>query len=330
MKKYLTTGLLFIVALAFIGFQPVLAQDSINRIVITNISTDETTFPDIVVNALVLDAENRPVINLLPEMFELTENGEAVSFEMNPFYAGFNTVLVLDIGSWGAQRVGNETVASIMKSVAVKYIDTMTDDDYLAIVAVYDSTPVVVAEFTSDKGSLRESILGLNWKNAQTTFGIEGIQQAQALLENLPLDANKNIIFISPGIMMRNPATKEDRLGTTLLAKGIPVFSIYIPSSIEIRYAEYFQTVSNITKGVFVKADSISDFNDFFATIENYRTQYQFLYRSVSDDNQQRTVVLKQNIPAGVSDSAIYTPDPSWVAPFEIEMVVNNNRVVPE
>jgi hypothetical protein len=172
MKKYLTIGFSFLAVLSFTWFQPVLAQDPINRIVIANIATDAATFPDIVVNALILDAENRPVTNLLPEMFELTENGEVVSFEMNQVSAGFNTVLVLDIGHWGAQRVNNETVASIMKSVALKYIDTMNDEDYLAVVAIYDSRPVVVAEFTSDKANLRESILGLNWQNAQTTYGI--------------------------------------------------------------------------------------------------------------------------------------------------------------
>lgn len=328
MKKYLTVGLSLLLVLSFISLQPALAQDSISRIVIANIATDAETFPDIVVNALVLDSENRPVTNLLPEMFELTENDEVVSFEMNQVSAGFNTVLVLDIGNWGAQRVNNGTVASLMKEYALKYIDTMTDEDYLAIVAIYDDRPLVVAEFTSDKANLRESILGLNWKNAQTTYGIEGIRQAQILLEDLPQDSSKNIVFISPGIMTRHQATNEERLGTMLLAKGIPVFSIYIPSTIEIRFAEYFQTISNVTKGAFIKADSISDLNDFFTTIEYYRTQYQFFYRSTSDLDQQRTVVVKQNIQAGVSDSAVYAPDPSWVAPLEIEIIVNNNALI--
>lgn len=325
-KRLARTLVLFLVSLS-LAF-PVNAQAVVSRIAISSVDTDR--FPIVTVNASVFDSNGRPVSGLTKDMLQITEDGDLVDFEMSEISAGTRTVLVLDLGKWTGNYAVNSrtTVREVMQETAFQYVDTMSENDILEVIAIYEQKPIVAQTFTSDKSMLRDAIYNLRWENKDHSYGMEGIIQATVDLANTPNDLFKRVVFLSPGIMMWDMfGQNEDEIAQGLINGNIPLYSVNFKWQAVQNYYNRFQTISKKTNGQFFEYIAKDGLGTLFALLEGQGAAYQFEYRSSRGEGTERIVVLS-HLSSGASDSKIYTVNSSLIASGGVDILVNNGEPI--
>ena len=332
MKKRISLLIILVTLLVFAI--PVYAQSAVGRIVITNILSDATNFPDVIVNAFILSSDGEPVMGLSKDMLQLIENGNEVVFEMEETASGSHTVLAFDIGNWVGNPIKrNNTilVKDIILETSLHYVDSMNENDFVEIHVIYGKEPILVQGFTNDKQILREKIQQLNWENNTDTQGLEVAHQAVVSLSEQPNTFSKHVIFFSAGIVSINQYSDAEY--TTIARKAsshnILFHSIHVVDwkSGSESWAEKPKHISEETGGVFVSYVDDEDLNPLYQSLENSQTIYKFRYRSpIGNDVTQRTVELNYIGGQQVSDTKIYDIDPSLIASANIVVTVNNGE----
>ena len=330
MKKRNSFLIVFVLLLLFPI--PINAQSSAGRVIITNIVSDTTVFPDVIVNAFVLGADGGSLPNLSKDMMQLKENGNDVFFEMEQTISGTHTVLAFDIGNWAGNPIKrNNTilVKDIMLETSLYYVDSMNENDFVEIFVIYDKEPILVQDFTNDKQQLREKILQLNWENNKDTYGLEVAHQAVVSLSEQPNAFSKHVIFFSAGIMSINRYSDAEYTAIARKASSHNILfnSIHVvdwKSGAE-SLAEKPKYISEETGGVFVSYLDDEDLNPLYQILENSQTIYKFRYRSpIGNGVIQRTIELSYIGGQPISDTEIYNIDPSLLAPASVVVTVNN------
>lgn len=300
-----------------------------SRVAINQVVTTADTFPQVDLRVAVVNSKGVPVSGLSAADFEVTENGQRVSLDtLEETSAGVRTCLVLDMGKWINNKIANETpVKDAMKEVALAYIESMRNADETELIAIYEKTPLVIVPFTRDKDQLREAIYGLNWDNREYSYGVEAIKQAANDMASAGDELPKAILFLSAGIMQRDFVnTDENQIAQQLQMQNVPVFSVYFPWKDKDEDAVYrIQWFPEQTGGRFVRREAAGDENDVLGLINQYRLQYHIVYRSHNGQDTEREVVVGYH---GLYANAKYSVDPTWIAPGQVEIVVNDGKPV--
>ena len=334
MKKRVLS--LIIVILLFVFAMPIGAQSAVEKIRITNTSTNSVVFPEITVDALLLRSDGTSLPGLSEEMIQITENGNNVFFEMEETLSGSYTVLVFDLGKWIANpTVGNNSilVKDIMLEISLRYIESIKENDFVEIVVIYEKEPILAQVFTNDKQQLREAIQRLNWENYSDSYGIEAAHQAVISLSEQPDTFSKRILFFSTGIMMINKRSSAEYTTVARNASSQDIFfnTIHVVDWREVpeEWMVKPKHISEETGGVFVSYLDNGDLTPLYQALENNRTMYKFKYRSaIGSGVTERTVNLSYLGGQQVSDSNTYTVAPAWVAPASITVTVSENIAV--
>ena len=282
MKKRVLS--LIIVILLFVFAMPIGAQSAVEKIRITNISTDSVVFPEIAVDALLLRSDGTSLSGLSGEMIQITENGNNVFFEMEEVLSDSYTVLVFDLGKWIANpTVGNNSilVKDIMLEISLRYIESIKENDFVEIVVIYEKEPILAQVFTNDKQQLREAIQRLNWENYSDSYGIEAAHQAVISLSEQPDTFSKRVLFFSTGIMMIN---KRSNAEYTTVARNASSQDIFFNTIHVVGWREKPEEwmvkpkhISEETGGVFVSYLDSGDLDVLYQALENNHNLYAYL-----------------------------------------------------
>jgi len=322
--------LFLVVGLLGIAWLPQKIQNSNDRIFVNQLITDAQTFPEVKVRIAVTDDKGVPISGIAMKDFEVSENGKKETLlSLEEISAGVRVSLVLDLGKWiNNKSLYEKLVKEDIREIALGFIESMHNNDEMEIIVVYDKTPKKILSFTSDKEKLRQAIYELNWDNREYSYGLEGIKLAAHDLLTTDKKLPRTVVFISSGVMLRDLGkTDEQKVVKQLLSQNIPVFAIYVPwrtsgDNESIRWIQWF---AQNTNGIFTQWKIPGDEEEIQQILEYYRLQYQLIYRSSNGKDLDREVTVRyQNIYA----TAQYNIDPSWIAPGNVEIVVNDGESV--
>lgn len=328
MQKKVLLLLAFVTLLLVI---PTHAQSSVDSVVITNIYTDIEIFPQITVNGFFSQADGTNVSGISKEVLQLTENGQTVDFKITQVDAGSHTTIVFDMGKWidnSLTRDNQKRVKEIMLDIALHYIGTMNDNDFVQIIAIYSDAPIIMQDFTNEKDRLRDVVNNLSWNNDTHTSGLEALGYAISSLSKQENAFSKRILFLSPGIMKVNPFGEyKESIAESAFQAKIPIHSVNVNWNYDHKlYGESIEYVATETNGVFVPYLSEQDLDILYSSLDDNQASYQFTYRSLDGTSIQRTVELTYTSGGGISDSKIYNIDPALIAPFGVSVNVNNGQ----
>jgi Ca-activated chloride channel family protein len=176
----------------------------------------------VVLNAIVLDEEERSVGHLRREDFSIYEDGVLQELaQFLPAEAPFNLALVLDTSS------SVRTNLNVIKKAAIEFTHQLRSADRIGIVE-FNASVRQVLDFTSDRGTLRKAISDLAVSRYAGSRVYDGIAQSVYRLRSLSSGRNA-IVILSDGLE-NSSRFKYDGLRILLAQSDAVLFPITILS----------------------------------------------------------------------------------------------------
>ena len=265
------------------AFAPPVAA-SLDRVTVAQV--DAQAYPQIVVYASVLSADGRPVVNLAPEQWTVTNDGQPVTdfqfTDLNSQPEPISTFLVLDTSAKMAGAPLEQAQAAISQ-----FVDRGQPGDSLGL-ATFNDTAQVVQPFTVGRERVKAGVAGL------TAQGGAALWDALSLALQ-PTSAEKGrraIILLSAG-----PDTvSQPQAAATVLTEtqraGLPIYIVGLHS--EAFDPQTLAPLAQQTGGALLTADAATALPGLYQQVGNrLAAQYRITFTvSGQADRQPRTVAL--------------------------------------
>lgn len=299
--------LLFCICVAVLMIpQVVYSQSGLTQVKITNL--DYSQFPNVQVQAQVLDSANMPVFSLIPEEISLSEDGVVQTFEHRSVDKGIQVAFVLDMGL-GISRKGatGNTRLGEMKSIMSAYVERMGDGDQVSIFTITEVETTTVLTLESNKDTIRTAISNLTIpSDTDFSFGLNAVYLALDDLKQAYNGRAQAVVFLSSGIQA--VAAKSSESANYANSMGISIYSVLVRTTEDAATAPPMQKLSNSTNGIYTHYSKPTDIDDIFTALDNKRMQYVFTYHSQTSTLAERVVELKvSNMDNAPRDYAKYT-----------------------
>lgn len=267
---------------------PSYSQGAIASIRLT--SVDYSAFPQVKVNAVILDTSGKFLNNLPDGSLAMTENGEAVTFEHRPTEVGVEVALVADVGAGNSSSgaTGASRLVEIRDLIS-RYIEGMGANDRATVVLVNENGVSVLQPLTGDKTALAATINSISANPGSTvlTNGLGGVKRGLDDLKELG-DASrfKAVVLFSSGVQTSTPVNygQVESYATQL---NIPVHTVLTNSSYD---GGSLAGLARRTNGEAITYKGQSDADSLYQTLQQQRIQYEFVYRSHLNTSSERTI----------------------------------------
>lgn len=269
------------------------AQGAVGEIDVVRIDT--TDFPNVAVQARILDADGQPVEDLSPEALILTEDNTEVEFSHQAIDAGAQIALVADLGagSSGPAASGQSRLEEIRARIG-EYVDALGENDAAMLIEQNENGLTVVQALTPHKPTLHEAAESLEADRTASvlsnTYG--AILSALNELANLPDEGKpRAVVVFTGGVQNAGPVTFDEVVARST-ELGIPVYPVLVNSA-EQPLSFTLQTLADATGGAFLYSMPEADLTPVQAVIAEQSTQYVLTYRTNQGTSDERTVALE-------------------------------------
>ncbi|MFC1878594.1 FHA domain-containing protein [Chloroflexota bacterium] len=307
---------------------PVVSQSVVNSLIVT--SLDATQFPQISLTARILNHLDKPVDVVNAEEITITEDSEAVSFDIQKTPIGISMILVIDINAAAkAKPARDATNFDYMKVIAQRYVESMGQNDRTAIVVTRPESEgqTLFQDFSANKDALTLRLDELRFGDpiSSYSFPLNGVDTAVQMFKQVenaqPVMA---VVLISTGIFDANQANVEssvDTISKDARANKIPIYTIMVNTDDDPRHLDILAQKS---AGLFAQYNGPASLDGLFGEFDANRLQYLITYRSRSGSVSERRLVI--SLTGESSQLAIqnFTVNPPPLAP-EIELLIVNN-----
>jgi VWFA-related protein len=202
------------------AFAPPVAA-SLDRV--TVVQVDAQHYPQIDVYCSVVSADGRPVVNLPPNQWTITNNGEPVQgfayVDLSSQPAPISTFLVMDVSGKMAGAPLEQAKAAI-----TQFVDAGQPGDSLGL-ATFNDTAQVVQPFTVGRERVKTGIAGLEAKGGVALWDALNLALQQTSQES----GRRALVLLSAGPDTASKATAEAVL-TATQRSGVPIFVVSLAS----------------------------------------------------------------------------------------------------
>lgn len=275
------------------GAAPARAQTNVHQIDIVNV--DAADFPNVTVQARILDDEEQPVPSLNPEDFILTEDNTEHSFTVERTEAGVQTALIADLGagSWGAGATGEPRIQEI-QALMRQYVEAMGPNDRAMIIQQNELGLTVLQAMTPDQNTLLRAVDMLSANRTadklSNTYGV--VNQALDELESVQMPGMEQaIVLFTTGIQVAGPVTFDD-VQARQAEVGASISAV-LSNATDIPAGYNLQRLTDMANGQYVYYTPNMEPEAITGIVGEQRLQYALTYRSASGVDGERTVTLE-------------------------------------
>jgi len=265
---------------------------------------DRTEFPEMLVVFSVKDYEGKPVMRMVPDFLEITEDEapQAIT-SLAPCVPGQLpgeplTLMLLMDSSGSMQRY-----IDVVQTAAARFVERFREDDRAGVVA-FCNQPVVLTELTNNQKKLKKGIYNVRLRGFTALY--DSVYLGLQMLS--PCGGRRAIILVTDGKDDDGTGAQLSRrsLDEVLAAAKkwkIPVFVVGIGHEISQRVLE---KMGNETGGDFLFAPTGDEVDGLYKEVarllgrgdEGY---YKATYRASADekDGTQRTVIVRYENASG-------------------------------
>jgi VWFA-related protein len=193
-------------SLAFISWQPALAQEQALQVRITQV--DAGQFPQVTVYVSVTNTNGKPV-GVDPSLIRIEEAGQGVKAGQVSGVGAvgpLTTMLVMDVS--GSMNNGGKLAAA--RQAARAYIDQMRPGGDQAGLISFNTAITVVQAVTSDRNALYSAIDSLTARNDTAMF--DALMKAIQVVK--PIPGRKAIIVLTDGLDNSSTSTSQEVVDT--------------------------------------------------------------------------------------------------------------------
>lgn len=312
----------FVVVLLVLNVPNVKAQErEISDLIITEV--DKSTFPNVQIQARVVDQNGAPILGLTNEAFSIVEGETTIGPEVQDHEDGVWVYFVADVGSsignsFGAGKTLRwRGIAAAMTDFVQTTPWMQTNLDHVAITAVHASGMESISDgFSTNGPELALAIAGHQLPEADPNLSDVAVALDVALdeLNNLEEaeDRPKFIVLLSDYL---DKHTGLPEIAARAKDDGIPIYTILTRSGAT---SEILQQVASTSGGLYAFYDGSASLNSMYRTLTSYRHQYQLSFRSAvgTSGSRQVEVLLDKGLGGSpLSEIASYevTVDPPRV-----------------
>lgn len=275
------------------GAAPARAQTNISQIDIVNV--DASDFPNVTVQARILDETGQPTSALNPEDFILTEDNTEHSFTVERTQAGVQSALIADLGagSWGPGATGEPRIEEI-QSLMTQYVEAMGPNDRAMIIQQNELGLTVLQAMTPDQNTLLRAIdmLSANRTAEKLSNSYGVVNQALDELASVQMPGMEQaVVLFTSGIQVAGPVTFDD-----VQAKQQEVgasISAVLTNSVENPMGYNLLRLTDMAGGQYVYYTPETEPEAITGIVGEQRLQYALTYHSASGVEGERTVTLE-------------------------------------
>ena len=197
------------------------AQVDIAKIVV--IETRLNRFPEYEILLRFLNSHNRPVTEVSPDVFRLSENGHSLSIDIEPVQGPLQVFLVFDAGAGIRSRYQGRERALWMKSLGTEIVQSLAEYDGVGVILATPSGPQVLQSLTSDRDLVLSQLQ--RWSPvAEQRFspGLEGVRKAIEEFAKVGSQYPRIVVFFTAGIQIEN--NKEAQILNLARQYGVVVY----------------------------------------------------------------------------------------------------------
>jgi hypothetical protein len=289
-------SILLLSVLVFTNISTVFSEGGISRIDI--VSLDSTRFPEVALQARILDADNLPLGEISQQMIVLNENGQPVDFEFRSTDMGNIVAFVIDYGANSKMRGGSgDTRINEMKDIIKRYLTGMGPNDEAMIIQQVQFDTIIVQELTNDKAKLQTALEAIAVPDhPELSYGYNGIQKALDELKSAArAPISKSVVFLSSGVQNAVATLSESAIISYAKDLGYPIHHVMVRDNfgdLENRMAAAMQKVASSTGGMYLYYKTQTDTDKLFNWFSRQRLQYIFTFRSKVNGNSERVIDL--------------------------------------
>lgn len=278
----------------------VFAQVDIAKIVVIETRLDQ--FPDYEIWLRFLNSYNRPVTEASPNLFQFLENGQPLTFGLEPVQGPVQLFLVFDAGAGIRSHYQGRERVSWMKSLGTEVIQALAEHDSVGIVLATPSGPHVLQSLTSDRDLVLNQLQGWSPPREQNfSAGLEGVRKAVEEFAKVGIHYPRIIVFFTAGIQIEND--EEPKVLNLARQQGavVYVFNLHRTGQI-IGY-------QNLVSGTRGQIFSVKDMGLLLDEIRLWRSQFLLKARSRLASSQRELKLEVQGRP----ESAV-----SWTVSLDV------------
>jgi len=331
MKRKLLCFLVLLLSVFFLLSAPLasLSAESLQILSIKRI--DASTFPAMSVYFTLYDSEGIPVSALPKDSIGLKENGvDITGFTIkeieNDTLPKFITLLIDNSGSMKGDAI------SEAKDAAKEFIASLNAIDMVKIY-VFNDTPEIVTDFTSDKSALASDIDQIETIGSQTALNL-AVYNASSDLESKP-SGQRAIVLLTDGKDEKASIAQDDAIEKAKAAR-IPIYSVGFGAFFNIDSPKYddasnqaLSRFSILTGGVFYIASEQGDLAKSLVKVSDLlKKQYMLSYVSVlPKDAKEYNLEIAANVAGeNIIDSGLFTT-PTFKVTLSLSSVQPSQKV---
>jgi Ca-activated chloride channel homolog len=257
-------------------------------------------------NAKVLDAAGRPVLDLKREDFEIYEDGakQEVS-HFAPVTAPINMVLLLDLSG------STEKKQKVIKQAAQKFVDSLGPQDRVAV-GTFGRRLHLESDFTADRRALKRIIGDIKSRSSGTAY-YDSMWKTLGLFGNVN-GGRKAVVVLTDGV--DNSIAKPidyptdhgfDELLRRVGEEDVTIYPMYLDTEYEMVVKQrrekartyeiargQLKAVAEQSGGLLFRVDRIEDLEGVYRRVaDELRTLYSLAYSSNNDGEQGRWRTVK-------------------------------------
>jgi len=301
--KHMRSGIavLFLITLALVAVTPVFSQTSPDNIVFTSINVNQT-FPEVSVQAKVLDPENNFVPGLALDQFTLSEDGRVVAIESATstiLPLNLHVVFIID------ELVIGENMPLVRDAIRSFATGQMLPNDSVEVIAAAEKNVTqVIVPFTNDPQEVISAVDNYDPGSASGTELQGAINQALDELEAV----NANTVGLNKIVAFSVSMINQRGLSDTIARANelsVPVTTVLLGSSDASGALGKLARDTGAGNGV-INAANVDQLKGVLAPERN-EEQYLIVYRSEANVAGEHELTLTVN--GQVTKSAGFTLD---------------------
>ncbi len=258
------------------------------------------------------DANGNPIYGLNRESFVVIQDGQPIEIESAEIAKDPITIIIaIDTsGSMALPVQGGRTALDFAKEAAVNFIQTLTEEDQVAIYSFSFREQIILhQELTIDHGAAINAVHSVNWGEYAHTCLYDGAIRAIETSLEVPT-GRRAVIILTDGVDSTDIAGEECSINTqgdvidkaTNSTSKVPLFTVGFGEIDE----DVLTKMAKDTGGRSLIAPEATELNSLFGSISNQlKNQYLIKYHTEVASGEHSVVVKVGNIS---DDSRVFIP----------------------
>lgn len=292
--RFILVTLAILLSMLVAGSTDVVAQSAVQDLIITQTNAED--FPQVTLRFRALDTNGLPASNVQLNLFNVNENGQAVSPEnLTKTEAGIWVHFVVDAGVWLLADPWKNVQAAITDFVQTT--PWMKENlDHVALTVVPASGMQTLVPFTENGRDLLPALESFTPpRGTQYSAPVKAMDEIIDQMVVLPEAKNQArfIVFLSAGLETGS-GTVASELSKKALEQRIPIYVIALRAD----QSQPLQKLAEESGGRFALYNRLTDVNPLYTQLVAYREQYDITYRSAVSQSGSQQVELIANVSA--------------------------------